>query len=75
MLAFGKKTDDKGLVLLANHETAETATVSSSGKFIDALNKHQEVPIEEFTDEDYFDMWENEEERRSAKTIVGRSPY
>lgn len=72
MLAFGKKTDDKGLVLLASHETA---TVSSSGEFIDALNKHQEVLIEEFTDEDYFDMWENEEERRSAKTIVGRSPY
>ncbi|RXN07520.1 hypothetical protein ROHU_011936 [Labeo rohita] len=47
----------------------------SCRQFLDDLIRNKQEATEDLTDEEYIDMWENEEERRSANTTVGRSPY
>ncbi|KAL0199342.1 hypothetical protein M9458_007882, partial [Cirrhinus mrigala] len=48
------------VVLLARHETA---TVLKSRQFLDDLIRNKQEATEDLTDEEYIDMWENEEER------------
>ncbi|XP_073715784.1 uncharacterized protein [Misgurnus anguillicaudatus] len=52
-----------------------TQTVTNSLQFLESLINNERQVIEDITGVDVIDTWEDEAERRSAKTIVGRSPY